>query len=673
MKQKYIILFLLLTSNLIPAQSISELNNDKARYNPGDDVITTVEFDGNVSGYTLTAKFHFFLSIKDTLNYELINSDNLNINWKAPQADYRGYLMEVQLRNPDDSVVSAKSIGIDVSSDWAKFPRYGFLSSYGNLNPTSMEYFVNNLKRFHINGIQFYDYHWKHHLPLKGTVENPSATWNDLANRTIYFNTVKGYIDLAHSFNMKAMAYNLLFGSFDDAPSDGVPTDWRLFNDAAASIPAIHDLPDNWVSDIFLMDISNSLWNAHIIHEMKNSISALGFDGWHVDQLGDLGSKYNSENRRIILRDYYRPFLEAAKDSSIGNLVMNAVNQYGQSQIADSPVDFLYTEVWSPNHGYRDLATIILTNNFYGDNKLNTVLAAYVNYGKSSGTFNTPSVLFADAVIFASGGAHLELGEHMLSHEYFPSSKLAMSKTLQSALINYYDFSVAYQNLLRDNVETNDYTLESDTTILFTDWPPAQGQVWAFPRKKDNRYIFHLINFVDAPTMDWVDDNAAQITPSLIQNIPVHTEIDEQATKVWIASPDFLEAVPVEVPFEQNGKTVSFSVPDLKYWTMVVIETDAPNSAESDEEIGNNFKLYQNYPNPFNPNTTIRYSLKESSNVKIKVFDSIGTLVDTLVDDVKAPGEYSVKFNASALASGVYFYQFYTASFIQIKKMMVLK
>ncbi|MCF8265542.1 MAG: T9SS type A sorting domain-containing protein, partial [Melioribacteraceae bacterium] len=86
-----------------------------------------------------------------------------------------------------------------------------------------------------------------------------------------------------------------------------------------------------------------------------------------------------------------------------------------------------------------------------------------------------------------------------------------------------------------------------------------------------------------------------------------------------------------------------------------------------------NFKLYQNYPNPFNPNTTIRYSLKESSNVKIKVFDSIGTLVDTLVDDVKAPGEYSVKFNASALASGVYFYQFYTASFIQIKKMMVLK
>ena len=77
------------------------------------------------------------------------------------------------------------------------------------------------------------------------------------------------------------------------------------------------------------------------------------------------------------------------------------------------------------------------------------MLAAYMDYEKSknAGFVNEPGVLLANAVIFAFGGAHLEIGEHYLANEYFPNKNLQMKADLKKALITYYDFLVAYQNL----------------------------------------------------------------------------------------------------------------------------------------------------------------------------------------------------------------------------------
>ena len=85
------------------------------------------------------------------------------------------------------------------------------------------------------------------------------------------------------------------------------------------------------------------------------------------------------------------------------------------------------------------------------------------------------------------------------------------------------------------------------------------------------------------------------------------------------------------------------------------------------------YKLEQNYPNPFNPITTIKYSVAKSGFVKIKVYDILGKEAANLVNENKPSGNYSVEFNASKLASGVYFYSIYTDNFIQTKKMIVIK
>ncbi|MCW9096486.1 MAG: T9SS type A sorting domain-containing protein, partial [Ignavibacteriaceae bacterium] len=86
-----------------------------------------------------------------------------------------------------------------------------------------------------------------------------------------------------------------------------------------------------------------------------------------------------------------------------------------------------------------------------------------------------------------------------------------------------------------------------------------------------------------------------------------------------------------------------------------------------------NFSLQQNYPNPFNPGTIITWQLAVSSDVTIKVYDVLGNEVATLVNEEKPAGKYEVKFNGSGLSSGLYFYQLKAGSFIQTKKMLLLK
>lgn len=83
--------------------------------------------------------------------------------------------------------------------------------------------------------------------------------------------------------------------------------------------------------------------------------------------------------------------------------------------------------------------------------------------------------------------------------------------------------------------------------------------------------------------------------------------------------------------------------------------------------------LAQNYPNPLNPVTTIKYSIPQRSNVTLKVYDILGNEVAVLVNEEKERGVYTVNFDASGLASGMYLYRLQAGSFVETKKMILLK
>ncbi|MCH7819670.1 MAG: T9SS type A sorting domain-containing protein, partial [Candidatus Marinimicrobia bacterium] len=85
------------------------------------------------------------------------------------------------------------------------------------------------------------------------------------------------------------------------------------------------------------------------------------------------------------------------------------------------------------------------------------------------------------------------------------------------------------------------------------------------------------------------------------------------------------------------------------------------------------FALSQNYPNPFNPVTVIRYSIPKAEEVSLVVYNLIGEEVAHLIDERKPAGSYTVKWNASDFASGIYFYRLQAGDFVQTRKMVLLK
>jgi len=85
------------------------------------------------------------------------------------------------------------------------------------------------------------------------------------------------------------------------------------------------------------------------------------------------------------------------------------------------------------------------------------------------------------------------------------------------------------------------------------------------------------------------------------------------------------------------------------------------------------YQLSQNYPNPFNPTTEIQFTIVNRQSTIVKVYDFLGSEVVTLVNEVKEPGTYSVQFDARDLATGVYMYRLTAGSFVQSRKMLLIK
>ena len=144
-----------------------------------------------------------------------------------------------------------------------------------------------------------------------------------------------------------------------------------------------------------------------------------------------------------------------------------------------------------------------------------------------------------------------------------------------------------------------------------------------------------------------------------------------------------------------KGNDLIFTWSDLRdgnigydiYCNIFNLETITGIKLDNNEtQLNKEFSLSQNYPNPFNPTTTIKYSIStptQSSSyqgertregfVSLVVYDILGKVVATLVNEVQKPGNYSVQFDASNLASGIYYYKLTLANYSKVKKMLVLK
>jgi len=283
------------------------------------------------------------------------------------------------------------------------------------------------------------------------------------------------------------------------------------------------------------------------------------------------------------VKDCYTQFLNAAKQA-IGDkyLVFNPVGAQGIENVNISDVDALYTEFWPwdadsdgmPYVSYYSLHKAILKAAAQSGGK-SLIVAAYVNYRNPSDMFNAPAVRLLDSVVFASGGARIELGngDGMLSDEYFPADRnKRMDSALQRDVERMYDFMVAYENLLRDGqtpverkVEIAGYPVSADGRA---------NTVWCFTKADAAHEVYQFINLLSTDA-GWRDAEQTKAAPTSLADIQVKLYTDFNAKAVCLASPDSEDLSIRELPFirgeDAHGGYIAFTMPGLEYWNMIFL------------------------------------------------------------------------------------------------------
>lgn len=153
---------------------------------------------------------------------------------------------------------------------------------------------------------------------------------------------------------------------------------------------------------------------------------------------------------------------------------------------------------------------------------------------------------------------------------------------------------------------------------------------------------------------------------------PIPVELLSTKDTIWIAPGNWIVQDIIPGQYIDNLSFLGippFSIPGLE----TKLTNDIVVSIPADNAKPESFALHQNYPNPFNPSTVINYQLPVSGKATLKVYDVLGNEVATLVNEEKPAGTYEINFDASRLTSGIYFYSLKTGSFVETKRMVLLK
>ena len=571
----------------------ADIGTDRAAYPPSMPVRVAVVLN-NAAGHALLtgtvrlACTHLGLPVSGppSRSFRLAPGANttLTFRWQPPVRDFQGYRVAAEAHDLSGHLLAAQTTAVDVSSTWTRFPRNGFLSTFSAQSPAISSRIIRRLNRFHLNSLQFYDWQYKHHHPLAGTVAAPAASWKDIAHRPASRRTILDLITAAHGCGMAALNYNLIYGAWSGYGNEGVDYRWGLWKNKDGTRQDAMGLPPGWAAPaLYLFNPGDPGWQRYLIGQEAQVFQAYPFDGWQVDQLGDRGEEYDARGNPVTVWQQFRPFLNRAKASLHKAVVFNNVGAYGlYDTAAHSTEDAVYIECWEfgGQKTYGDLKTIIDQATQWSGGK-GVILAAYMDRAYSDrfsarnpGHFSLPGVLLTDAAIFANGGAHIELGDSdaLLDNEYFPNRNLTPTPDLLAALRRYYDFQVAYENLLRGGLQNSANAITLNGLASSSDAAP--NTVWAFAKSGPSVHVLHLINLLGEKNTSWRDDRADYPAPTPQANITVKCYLGPAAVQsVHWASPDIRDGAASPLPFttgtDKRGRYVQFTVPHLAYWDMI--------------------------------------------------------------------------------------------------------
>jgi dextranase len=369
---------------------------DNARYTPGSAVTVsavvhestgTGSWSGNVS-FTMS---HLGSTVSSGSVPTTIAANGTNtVTWSVtpPSTDFTGYLVSISAGS------STAATAIDVSSNWTHFPRIGALTSYpsGTSSATADADIATLVRKYHLNAVQFYDWMWRHENPVQ---KNPDgslpSTWTAWNGDVISPATVKTYISAAHNHSVAAMPYTMSYAALQNYQSvSGVDPSWALDYQSTGQPWAFEMKPNQPNTNLYIFNPANTSWQNYITAKYVDEVNTMGFDGVHLDQLGNWGAMTDTSHNPVDIPSGLASLVSASRTalnaSASGKVLgINAVDGFGGDNVASGQkTNYLYSELWDNHETYSAIKTYLDTQQAESG-AIPSVIAAYPNTKDDAG------------------------------------------------------------------------------------------------------------------------------------------------------------------------------------------------------------------------------------------------------------------------------------------------
>lgn len=386
---------------------------------------------------------------------------------------------------------------LEVTTDHRARLRYGFVASYRpGKDAAAVADFA---RRLHLNGIQFYDWAYRHADLLGG-----GEQYDDALGQPITLDSVRALVASLRAVGTASYGYAAVYAVG--------PEEWPAWQQHALLRPSGE--PYALGDFLFIVDPAAPEWLEHFRDDLAASVAAVGFDGFHLDQYGYPKHAATLDGTPVDVAESFLTMLAGVRDRlPDARLIFNNVNDFPTWSSASAAQDAVYIEPWKPVLTLGALAEVA-TRARAASNGQPVVLAAYQHvYDQAPAEASDLATAFTMATLFSHGATQLLAGEHgkLLVDPYYVRNHEAEPRTLEF-LTRWYDFAVEHDALLLDPaiVEVTasyvgDYNDDLDVAYQEVEVAEAAvpGTVWRRVTRAGDGLVVHLINLVGQDDALW--------------------------------------------------------------------------------------------------------------------------------------------------------------------------
>lgn len=463
----------------------------------------------------------------------------------------------VELLVGDESARTA----IEVTSDERARLRYGFVVDY---SPGRDLAGISDLVRsLHLTDIQFYDWAYRHADLLGG-----GDDYRDALDQPISLTTVAALASAVRDAGARALGYAAVYAVG--------PDEWPAWKHDA--LLQANGEPYALGDFLFVLDPAAPDWLASFTSQLAESVTRVGFDGFHLDQYGYPKRAARADGVTVDVAESFVRMIDAVREALPGeHLVFNNVNDFPTWATGSTSLDAMYIEPWEPSTTLGSLAALVSRARAVGEGKPFAMAAYQHVYDSAPASASDLATAFTMATLFSHGGTQLLAGEadRILVDPYYVRNHVVDPSTAQ-LLKRWYDFLVEHDELLMPAAITDvtgsyagDYNDDCDVSFdgVRTSETADAGTVWRRITRAGDDLVVHLINLVGQDDTLW---DAPRAEPVRQSGILRFRRTGNGMPRVRIADPD-ADGRLIDVEVTLHGTHASAQLPEFGVWQLVVI------------------------------------------------------------------------------------------------------